>query len=155
VVVHFACHNTVVGGTLYSPDYVAYVRKHLKAHYGEATPVCFLLGPCGDITQVDNQSTSRDFGSEHADMMGAKLAGEAVRTHNRMTGLREADLSATRETTHPPTRSEPDAERERPPFGLGSDSSPQIAEIYARERKRVAEERSRTPRIPAEVQAIR
>jgi neutral ceramidase len=155
VVVHFACHNTVIGGTLYSADYVAYIRKHLKAHYGDATPVCFLLGPCGDITQVDNLSTGRDFGAEHADMMGGKLAGEVIRTINRMSWLDDAATGAVTETTPLPMRSDPDPERERPPFGLGSDSSPQVAEIYARERQRVAEERSRTPRVSAEVQALR
>lgn len=155
VVVHFACHNTVVGGSLFSPDYVAFVRKHLKAHYGESVPVCFLLGPCGDITQVDNLSTSRDFGPEHADMMGAKLAAEAVRTINRMTWLKEAVTAATSDAVPLPIRSLPDPDRERPPFGLGSDSSPQVAEIYTRERQRVADERSRTPRISAEVQSLR
>jgi hypothetical protein len=155
IVVNFACHNTVVGGALYSPDYVAYIRKHLKAHYGEAVPVCFLLGPCGDITQVDNMSTSRDFGPEHADMMGAKLAGEAIRTVNRITWLKDVTTAAALDTTSVPIRSEPDADRERPPFGLGSDSSPKIAEIYATERQKVAEERQRTPRIAAEVQGIR
>jgi neutral ceramidase len=155
VVVHFACHNTVVGGTLYSPDYVAAIRKHLKAHYGDGLPVCFLLGPCGDITQVDNLSTSRDFGPEHADMMGAKLAAESVRTINRLTWLKEAVTGVSLATVPLPIRSEPDAERERPPFGLGSDSSTKVAEIYAVERKRVAEERLKTPIIPAEVQGIR
>jgi hypothetical protein len=45
VAVNFACHNTVVGGDQFSPDYVAYIRKHLQLHYGENTPVVFLLGP--------------------------------------------------------------------------------------------------------------
>src|SRR5579884_3155970 len=67
VVVNFACHSTVVGGDLFSADYAAYLRKHLKAHYGENFPVVFLLGACGDITQVDNLSTAREFGPEHAD----------------------------------------------------------------------------------------
>jgi hypothetical protein len=155
VFVHFACHNTVVGGSLFSPDYVAYVRKHLKAHYGEGTPVGFLLGPCGDITQVDNLSTSRDFGPEHADMMGTKLAGEAIRTINRMSWLKDASTAATSDMVPLAIRSEPDPDRERPPFGLGSDGSPQIAEIYTRERRRVAEERAKTPRVAAEVQSMR
>lgn len=155
VVVHFACHNTVVGGNQFSPDYVAYLRKHLKAHYGENTPIAFLLGPCGDITQVDNQSTSRDFGVEHADMMGAKLAGEAIRTINRMTWLKEAPTAATTATLQLALRADPDVERERPAFGLGMDNNAQIAAIWANERKRVSSERAKTPRIPAEVQAIR
>src|SRR5262245_58228190 len=82
VVVHFTCHSTVVGGSEFSPDYTAYLRKHLQAYYGENLPVCFLLGPCGDITQVDNQSTGRESGPEYADMMGMKLASETVRVIN-------------------------------------------------------------------------
>src|SRR5206468_11207961 len=65
VVVNFACHCTVVGGNQFSADYVAYLRKHLKAAYGEQTAVCFLNGACGDITQVDNMATAKEFGVEH------------------------------------------------------------------------------------------
>src|SRR5262249_23624642 len=41
--------------------------------------------------------------------------------------------------------------------GLGSDNSPgrQIDAAYAAERKLVAEERAKTPRLPCEVQALR
>src|SRR6516162_2167237 len=62
VVVNFACHSTVIGGDQFSADYASYLRKHLKSHFGEQTPVVFLLGACGDITQVDNMSTAREFG---------------------------------------------------------------------------------------------
>jgi neutral ceramidase len=157
VVVNFACHSTVVGGDKFSPDYAGYLRKHLRAHYGEATPVVFLLGPCGDITQVDNRSPGRDFGPEHADMMGLKLAGEAVRTIDRMTWLREAPTAAAVRTVPVAIRPEPDPERERPAYGLGSDNSKErrIDAVYAEERKRVAELRAKTPRLPCEAQALR
>jgi neutral ceramidase len=155
VVVNFACHNTVVGGDLFSADYVAFIRKHLQAHYGETTPVVFLLGPCGDITQVDNMAPSQDFGPECADMMGMKLAGEAIRTIRRMIWLTEAATAATVETVPIAIRPDPDPEMERPPFGLGSDSSPKIAEVYAEERKLVAEERKKTPKLNCEVQGLR
>jgi neutral ceramidase len=157
VVVNFACHSTVVGGDQFSPDYAGYLRKHLQAHYGENTPVCFLLGPCGDITQVDNMSTAREFGPEHANMMGMKLAAEAVRTIDRMAWLDEAPTAAAVETVPCAIRPEPDPEAEQPPFGLGSDTSKEqrINEAYAKERKLVAEERAKTPKIPCEVQAIR
>jgi hypothetical protein len=72
-----------------------------------------------------------------------------------MTWLTEAATAASTGTAVLKIRSEPDAERERPPFGLGSDSSPQVAEIYASERKTVAELRMRDPQIQAEIQAIR
>jgi hypothetical protein len=155
VIVNFACHSTVVGGDQFSPDYTAYLRKHLKAHYGEATPVVFLLGPCGDITQVDNTSTAKEFGVEHANMMGLKLAGEAIRTIDRMTWLSETPVAVATETVLLPIRPEPDADAERPPFGLGGDGSKEIAEAYANERKLVADERKKTPKLECEVQAIR
>jgi hypothetical protein len=155
VVVNFSCHNTVVGGNEYSADYVGYVRKHLKSHYGENTPVVFLLGPCGDITQVDNQSTAREFGVEHANMMGMKLAAAAIRSIDRMTWLAEAPTKVATETAMLAIRAEPDADAERPPYGLGSDGSKIVADTYARERELVAEERKKTPKIPCEVQAIR
>src|SRR5207253_1881412 len=104
IVVNFACHNTVVGGDQFSPDYVAYIRKHLQAQYGENTPVVFLLGACGDITQVDNRSTAREFGVEHANMMGLKLAAETARTIDRMTWLVEAPTAAALEEVICPIR---------------------------------------------------
>ena len=153
LVVNFACHSTVVGGDQFDPDYAGFLRKHLKAHYGSDIRVVFLLGPCGDITQVDNQSTAREFGLDHADMMGMKLAGEVVRTVDRMQWQAEAETAAALETVLLPIRPEPDPDRERPAFGLGSGEA--VEKTYARERELVAEQRRRTPRIPCEVQAIR
>src|SRR5207244_11971180 len=75
LVVNFACHNTVLGGDLFTPDYVGYIRKHLKGHYGENTLIVFLLGACGDINQVDNFSTSRKFITNHGNMIVKQLAG--------------------------------------------------------------------------------
>ncbi len=142
IVVNFACHSTVVGGDQFSPDYAGYLRKHLQAHYGTETPVVFLLGPCGDITQVDNLSRAREFGVEHANMMGMKLASETVRTIDRMAWLADAPTAAAVATVPIAIRPEPDAERERPPYGLGSDNSAdkKIDAVYAEERKKVAED---------------
>jgi hypothetical protein len=151
VVVNFACHCTVVGGNQFSADYVGYLRKELKAVYGAATEVVFLNGACGDITQVDNQSTAREFGPEHAAMMGSKLAAEAVRTVNRMAWLKTLANAAATETVPVRIRPEPDAAAEKPAFGLGS----QPDDVYEAERKKVAEEREQTPVIPCEVQGLR
>jgi neutral ceramidase len=151
IVVHFACHSTVVGGDLYSPDYAGYLRKHLKARYGAETPVAFLLGPCGDITQVDNLSTAVEFGVDHADMMGQKLAAETVRTIGRMTWTPEAKLAVATESPMLAIRPEPDPVREKPAFGLGSAWDLE----YARERALLASIRRATPEIPCEVQAVR
>jgi hypothetical protein len=157
LVVTFACHSTVVGGSLFSADYAGYLRKHLQAHYGARTPVCFLLGPCGDITQVNNQAPGVDFGPEHADMMGHKLAGEAIRVVRSATWLREAPVGCVVEKVPCAIRAEPDADRERPAFGLGSDNTKEkrIDAVYANERKLVAQERKKNPILTCEVQGIR
>jgi hypothetical protein len=151
VVVNFACHCTVVGGNQFSADYVAYLRKDLKAVYGPSTEIVFLNGACGDITQVDNESTAKEFGPEHAAMMGSKLAAEAVRTINRMAWLKSLTNAAATETVPVRIRPEPDPVAEKPAFGLGSGPD----EVYEAERKKVAEERERQPVLPCEVQGLR
>lgn len=151
VVVNFACHCTVVGGNQISADYVGHLRKSLKAVYGDAVQVVFLNGACGDLTQVDNNSTAREFGVEHAAMMGSKLAAEAVRTINRMSWLKTLSTSTATETVPVRIRPEPDAAAESPTFGLGSGHN----EVYEAERKLVAAERAATPEIPCEVQGLR
>jgi neutral ceramidase len=151
VVVHFTCHSTVVGGDQFSPDYAGYLRKHLKARYGEALPVVFLLGACGDITQVNNLAPGSEFGPEYADTMGQTLAAEAIRTIGRMTWDQAPTVAVATETVPCAIRPEPDPEAEKPPYGLGSAWD----EEFARERQHVAEERKRTPVIPCEVQGIR
>ena len=153
VVVNYACHGTVVGGDQFTADYPHYLRTHLKARFGAATPVVFLLGACGDITQVDNRSTALEFGPDHADMMGQKLAAETIRAIGRMTWLKEAPVASAVETVELPIRPDPDPDRERPAFGLGT--GPVFEEAYVEERRLVAEERARTPEIPCEVQALR
>jgi len=54
-------------------------------------------------------------------------------------------------------RPDPDVAREKPAFGLGSDDSRErkVDAAYASERKLVAEERRKTPRLACEVQALR
>jgi hypothetical protein len=151
VVVNFACHCTVVGGNQISPDYVAYLRKDLRAVYGASTHIVFLNGACGDITQVDNESTAKEFGPEHAAMMGSKLAAEAVRTINRMAWLKTLSTAAATQTVPVLIRPEPDAAAEKPAFGLGSGPD----EVYEAERKKVAEEREKEPVLGCEVQGLR
>jgi len=151
VVVNFACHGTAVGGDLFSADYIGPLRKRLKAVYGEATQVVFLNGACGDITQVDNLSPGNDFGPGRADLMGSKLAAEAVRTIGRMSWMKTLTTAAAVEKVPVRIRPEPDVAAERPAFGLGSGPE----DLYAVERKRVAEERERTPVVDCEVQGLR
>jgi len=151
IVVNFACHGTAAGGDRFSADYVGPLRRRLQKAYGEATRVVFLNGACGDITQVDNRSRSNDFGPAIADVMGTKLAAEAVRTIGRLAWMKTASTAAATETVPVSIRPEPDVAAERPAFGLGSGPE----EVYEAERKKVAEERKRTPVVACEVQGLR
>jgi neutral ceramidase len=148
--VHFGCHSTVVNGDFFSPDYPGYLRKHLKAHYGESTPVVFLLGPCGDITQVDNRSTAVEFGVEYADLMGRKLAAETIRTIGRMAWSSDVPVAAAAVAPKLSVRPDPDPVREKPSFGLGSAWDPE----YAKERTILATMRQTNPELECEVQGI-
>ena len=123
----------------------------MKEVYGEKAHVVFLNGACGDITQVDNMATAKEFGPEHADMMGSKLAAEAVRTINRMAWLKTLSNATATETVPVRIRAEPDAAAEKPAFGLGSGPD----EVYEAERKLVAAEREKSPVVDCEVQGLR
>jgi hypothetical protein len=153
VVVNYACHSTVVGGDQFSPDYAGYLRKHLRARYGDTFPVVFLLGACGDVTQVNNRLPGREGGPDYADMMGRKLAAEVERTLWRSTWEKEAPVSVATEKVDLTVRADPDVERERPAFGLGSGE--RIEPLYEAGRKMVGDLRNKTPLVPTEVQAIR
>jgi hypothetical protein len=153
VVVNFACHNTVMSGKEFSADYAGQLRKHLHRIYGESTPVVFLLGACGDITQVDNRSTAREFGPAHADMMGSKLAAETIRTIDRLQWLKAAPLAVRTETVLLPRREPIEVDRERPAFGLGSGAN--VDEFYNKRRKELEELRLKSPHVETEVQGIR
>jgi hypothetical protein len=153
-IVHFGCHPTVTeGGNEYSADYIHYFRKHLCAFLGADVPVVFLLGACGDVTQVNNLSKANEFGHDHADMMGSTLA------HAAYTAIEDAEfeeslpLGATIEPTSIRVRSEQEAEREIPKLGLSSgDPWPRI---YAQEKVHVDALRTSHPVMNCEVQAIR
>jgi hypothetical protein len=153
-IVHFGCHSTVTeGGDEYSADYAHYIRKHLCAHLGREVPVAFLLGACGDITQVNNLSEAKESGHEHADMMGRKLADDAYGAIEHAKFESTPALNATIEPTPIRVRSEAEADREVPTIGLSSaDPWPRI---YAQEKLHVDALRKSQPIINCEIQAIR
>ena len=153
IVVCFACHSTVVGGELQTPDYAHYLRTHLRSHFGDGLPVVFLLGACGDVTQVDNMSEGSESGAGHAEMMGRRLAAAARRAVDLVDWLGEAAIESSVITETLSIRELPDADAERPPFGLGS--APEYEPVYAQERTAVAEMRRANPAVETPIQALR
>lgn len=152
--VNFACHNTVVGGTGFTADYVYYLRKTLRDYYKRPDlPVGFLLGAAGDVTQVDNLRPGREYGEEWGAIFGLALGAEVAQAVGRMTWKDDAALSAAIKRVSIPIRDQREIDREKPETGLGAGS---VAEkIYARERELVAAELAKRPVIDCEIQAIR
>lgn len=79
VMVNFCCHGTCYGAANAHGDWIYYVEETLQKLYGTATGVVVLNGPCGDVTQVDNMSGTRDFGDDIARRLGFRVAAEAAK----------------------------------------------------------------------------
>ena len=158
IVVNFGCHPTVTEeGTEYSADYVHYLREHVKRLIPGAPPVVFLLGACGDVTQIDNRSDRVDKGHPHADHMGAVLAEQVAQVVAR-TGQPSSPPASpvacvfAEEATDVPIRDR-DAAAHPPTRGLGSGAM--WEEIYGREREQIAALRSQSPTIKVHIPAVR
>ena len=155
VFVNFACHLTVMGGNGFTADYVYHLRETLSRHYKKpSSPVGFLLGAAGDVTQVDNLRPGREFGEEWSSMFGLALGAEVIQTVARMTWQQEAVLQSRSDfRPYPHPRAATSGPRyARAGAGLWIDRGGQDLCPRARaSRSRTA----RRPLIPCEVQAIR
>jgi hypothetical protein len=105
VLVNYACHLDVIGGTKISADYPGYLARFLRNAVEGDFVVLFGTGTCGDINHIDVFGRRSLKGPEHARRMGMILAGEALKALGRMRGFR-ADLSvkAVREDVELPYR---------------------------------------------------
>jgi hypothetical protein len=78
-VVHYACHTTTNPGGI-SANWVYYLEQTIQGVFGKDVPVVFLLGDCGDITQVDNLSPyANPPGEQWAQYVGGRIGAEAVK----------------------------------------------------------------------------
>jgi neutral ceramidase len=78
-VVNFACHATTSPGGI-SANYICYLEKVIQGYYGKDAVVVFLNGASGDVTQVDNQSPSKNpDGERWAQLVGGKVGAEALK----------------------------------------------------------------------------
>jgi hypothetical protein len=152
VVVNFACHCTVTEqGTEYSADYVHYLRAHLKRLLGPEVAVVFLLGACGDVTQVDNQQPGAESGHAWADAMGATLAGEAARVIERMVYEDQPVLAAASVTARIAVR-EGDL---CPPPEVGLGCGDEWERLYEAEAAHVAALRVARPVVDCAIHGMR
>src|SRR5205823_12937191 len=111
----------------------------------------FLLGACGDITQINNQSSTIERGHAHADMMGAMLASAIVQSLKNVTWNSVAACTVANQSLPIPIRA---ADACKPPT-LGLGSGPQWELIYARERELLAQSRAASPTTDGHFTALR
>ncbi len=104
VVVNYACHLAVVGGSLFSADYPGYLADTIRKVKGSGTITLFMNGPCGNIAHIDFTKPERPKGYEHAERMGVTLACDALKTMEWMRLSSRCDLRAKREVIELPLK---------------------------------------------------
>ena len=152
LVVNFGCHCTVTeDGEQYSADYVHYLREHLRRMLPGNPPIVFLLGACGDVTQIDNRNPKSEKGHPHADFMGVTLASEISRVVDRLIWQPPSASGFANQMTSIPIREHDLCDPPRIGLGSGDFWEP----IFAREAQHVAQMRAATPRIDCHITALR
>ena len=78
-VVNYACHGTTSPGGI-SANYICYLEQTIRGFFGPQAIVVFLPGACGDVTQVNNLTTTVHPAPEHwAQLVGGRVGAEAVK----------------------------------------------------------------------------
>jgi hypothetical protein len=92
--VNFACHATASPGGI-SANWIYYMEQTIQGALQTRTPVVFLQGACGDITQVDNLSPYQRPGPEDwSRLVGGRVGAEAVKVILTMAKTTSATLDA-------------------------------------------------------------
>ena len=78
-IVNFACHGTTYSGPMAHADWYHFVEETLQKLYGGSAGIVIMNGPCGDVTQVNNQSLTRDFGLDISRRLGLRVGAEAAK----------------------------------------------------------------------------
>ncbi|MDY0175699.1 MAG: hypothetical protein RBT25_02265 [Lentisphaeria bacterium] len=76
---NYSCHGTTHGGRLTHADWYHHAEQTLQKLFGREVGTVILNGACGDITQVNNQSFSKDTGPEISYKLGFRVAAEAAK----------------------------------------------------------------------------
>jgi hypothetical protein len=78
-VVNFSCHATTNPGGI-SANWIYYLERTIQGALDTRTPVVFLQGACGDVTQVDNKTPyQRPAPEAWAQLVGGRVGAEAIK----------------------------------------------------------------------------
>lgn len=81
---NYAMHLDTVGGMYYSADYPHVVADALAKAKGDGLVALFTIGTAGDINHINVNSVSPQKGHAEAARIGTRLAGEVLRTWDKL-----------------------------------------------------------------------
>lgn len=84
VYVNFAMHLDTVGGLYYSADYPFTVSEAIAKAKGDGVVTLFSIGTAGDINHINVSSAAAQKGHVEAARIGTRLAGEVLRTWEKL-----------------------------------------------------------------------
>lgn len=102
VYVNFAMHLDTVGGLHYSADYPGALAAALAAVKGDGLVTLFATGTCGDLNHINVESAAPQKGHGEAARIGTRLAGEVLRTFDKLQPAADGPLRVTAETVELP-----------------------------------------------------
>lgn len=160
VIVNFANHNTTNPPAI-SGNWAGAMEETMRKATGNAAlPVVCMLGPCGDITQVDNLSEYENpSGEEWRQITGGRVGAEAFKTllSIRRAASGNVSLDARHEVLQVPRRA-PSAEKVKAALQMMEDG-PEVAGqtewTFAKETLLLDHLMKKHPVVEAEIQAIR
>lgn len=87
LLVNFALHADIVGGTLFSADFPGHMRRVISTQLPK-TNTLFFNGAAGDVNHIDSMNPGRTFkGYEYSRKVGTILAAEVLKVCQRMDAI--------------------------------------------------------------------
>ncbi len=155
-VVNYACHATTSPDGI-SANWICYLEQTIQGSFGGEATVVFLQGDSGDVTQVDNLSSSAERpGESGARFVGGRIGAEAVKV---LLSMQTGDLVPlkVRSKTLQLNRRRPDPERLRQCTELAQKQPETVdptAWTFAKEIVLLNASLEREPVAEVEIQAI-
>lgn len=155
-VVNFSCHATTSPGGI-SANWPYYLERTIQGALATRTPVVFLQGACGDVTQVNNLTDQQRLGAEAiAHFVGGRVGAEAVKVLLSVARSSDIPLGA-RQKTWQIARRVPSPARLKEAQALvakGKSKGDPTAWTFAKETLMLEYLVASSPRVEVEVQAL-
>lgn len=101
---NYSCHGTTFSGSTTHGDWYHYAEETLRKLFGQKCGAVILNGPCGDVTQVNNQVPGSYFGLNVSYQLGALVGAEAAKVLLRTPQRPWQKIAGCQETLSLPRR---------------------------------------------------